>query len=176
MNDLEKKGTRDSNDEALSKYDPKAILDLNFGPSWAIEVSRVMSSTDASISGTVDVYKGMVRELNEQLIANNPNEIKFQKVLNSISTLNTKMEELEDQKAALQKVEYFIKNNLEFIMNATEAKGRMIGAESRIEGLEKRISHVEDEIKTTEQNKFAVWAIIISIISVIISVLIAIYG
>jgi hypothetical protein len=146
-------------------------------PNFLIEqVSEVISSTDTSISGTVDVYKSMVKDLNDQLIASSPNEVKFQSIMDNISILNTKMEELEGHKEALQKVEYYIKNNLEFIMNATEAKGRIIGVESRIDGLEKRVGYVEDEIKVTKQNKFAVWAIVISIIGIIVSVLIALYG
>lgn len=144
-------------------------------PAWLNNVSQIISSTDTSISGTVDVYKTIVEDLNDQLLALNPTEQKIKNIMNSLSALGDKMKELESQKDSLQKVDKFIRENLEFIMIAVEANGKIKGIDGRLESLEKRTGHIEDKINISKQNSIAIWAIIISIAGILVSVIVAFF-
>ncbi len=139
------------------------------------QMKEAISSTDISISGTVDAFNNSLDTLERELTIQPTTQINLNIIKGEITELKLKVSELDQQKESLKKVEAFIKDNLEFIMIATEAKGKFNNLETQVVNTEKRIDALEGKANKTKERSIAVWAIIISVVGIIASVLMAVY-
>jgi HPt (histidine-containing phosphotransfer) domain-containing protein len=177
----------------IPKLDPKYYADLiegfrsttllNFNSETLDNLANLIGSTGSYLGGTVSAANDSLYLLEQKILKlerentayqSNKKDIEAAKM--EIDNLKASIAGLEELKKANKQLEDFLRNNTEFIATAIETKARFNVVDHELASLQKRLISLEDRSNKTKDRALSTWAIVISVLSVVSAVALALWG